>query len=289
MRAGAASADDGQPGTYNPRVDLVTVATLALFAAGAVGGLVGVLVGWLTRFAFGLGVGLLILGGVCLWFAGRCLFEYRDFLHAGPRGVWGEVVAIEDRPVEGVLSGTQPVPVVRFAGEGDKPQTIYGPRSGSYKVGDAVSVIVDPVDPARSRVGQLGQLRGGAIAMMLFGTFPFSFGVWMLASGISEVGARGPRARRRQAKPAEPGSSRWDRIVLATLFLAMLVSILWIGYGRGPIGQRFAEGFGAAAATLLGYAIWGAFSDRVGGLWSFGLAVLALNFAVWAFALYLLL
>jgi hypothetical protein len=82
---------------------------MSVFGAAAVGGLTGFLVGRLSPFEIGLGVGLLIFGAVAFCFSARCLLEYRAFAYAGPNALWSEVIAIEDRAVNGSGSITTPV------------------------------------------------------------------------------------------------------------------------------------------------------------------------------------
>ncbi len=270
-------------------MSLVTAATLWMFGALFAGCLFGFLVGKLTRFEVGLGAGLLVPGVVCLWFAAQCLIEYRAFQHAGPNGAWGEVTAVEDRPVNAAGDITQPVPVIRFTAPDDSVHTIRGPGSSGFKVGDAVSVIYDPSDPERSRIGKLSELRGGAIAMLLFGTFPFSFGLWFLYAYARGSSERTMGAKRKDEKPppvtAQPRSGK---LVPALLFIAMFCGTIWIGVGVGELEQRFVQGFGVVGLALVGYAVWGAASRRANSIWSVGVAVLGINFGVWAFALHLL-
>jgi len=281
-------------------VNLVSLAILWMFGAFAIGGVVGFLIGKVTRFEVGLGTGLLVPGAVCLWFAAQCLIEYRAFLHAGPNGAWGEVTAIEDRAVNAAGDITQPVPVIRFTAPDQTVHTIYGPASGGMKVGDAVSVIYDTSAPERSRVGELSELRGGAIAMLLFGTFPASFGLWFIGAHARgrEQEPTTRQARRtkpkeatrsvRVSKPEVVASTRFGKIVPGVLFLTMFGGTLWIGMGWGELELRFAQGFGTVALALFGYAIWGYASKRANAVWASGVATLGLNFGVWAYALYLL-
>jgi len=285
------SAPDGRV------VDLLSVAFLAIFGAAAVGGVIGFLVARVSRFEIGLGVGLLIFGAVAFYFSVRCLIEYRAFAYAGPNALWGEVIAIEDRAVNESGSITTPVPIVRFTTPDDKTYTVSGPSGGSAKVGSHVNVVLDRAHPERSRIGEIGEFRGGAIAMMLFGTFPSSFGLWMLFAyrgrTCDSVGARArdrrvERSRERSNARRASGDYR-NRIVVNALGCGMVGAILWIGVSGADLLQRFAEGFGAVALLMTGYALWGATAGRAGTTWSLGMLVLAVNFGVWALALYLLL
>jgi len=281
-------------------MDVTTLAVLSMFGAIAAGGLVGALVGWMTRFEVGLGAGLLVPGVVCLWFALQCLNEYQTFLHAGPNGAWGEVIAIEERAVNAAGDIVQPVPVIRFTAPDQSVHTLRGPGSSSMKIGEAVNVIYDPVDPVRSRVGQLSELRGGAIGMMLFGTFPLTLGLWFLYAYARKAHPPAPRAGSRSSRekskagPVQPGRAygarhaRANKRALALLFLALVAAMLWIGVGSGDLGPRFAEGFGAIAIVFFAYAVWGVASRSADSVWAAGMITLGVNFGVWAYALHLI-
>lgn len=232
-----------------------------MFTSALVGGLVDLLVGWLTRFNYGLATGLLIFGGTTMWFAVRCLQEYQLYSTAGERAVWGEVIAVENRPVNASGSITEPVPVVRFAAPDDTTHTVRGRAATGARVGQHMNVVYDAGDPQRSRIGFATDYRGGAIAFMLFGTFPLSFAVIMIHGAIDErvrtvpvpvggkpersaaqqriagrVAATGPRDADsgRAAVPARgeeppPKQATWAFV------LAMLCAILWIAIGTGEL------------------------------------------------------
>jgi hypothetical protein len=283
-------------------MDLVSTALLSLFAAAAAGGALGFLVARAGRFEIGLAVGLLVFGAVALAFAARCFLEYRDFAHAGANAAWGEVIAIEDRRVNVSGSITSRVAVVRFVAPDRTMHVVRGP-GGSAAVGSHVNVVYDPMDPQRSRIGELGELRGGAIALLLFGTFPVSFGIWLLlATALGERGKAGgrrmagSRSRPQRKQPAAAAAKtatdqppgRLHGIVLAAFGSALACAILWIGLAPGNLVQNFVQGFTAIALVCAGYAAWGLASGLAGGAWSGGMLVLGLNFAVWAFALDLL-
>jgi hypothetical protein len=55
------------------------------------------------------------------------------------------------------------------------------------------------------------------------------------------------------------------------------------------IWASFSQGFGVAAAALVGYAILGLVGRKASPVWAFGIMILALNFGVWSWALHLLL
>jgi hypothetical protein len=281
-------------------LDIISVATLSMFGAAAVGGVVGFLVGRFTQFEIGLMVGLAIFGGVTLYFAGRCFLDYREFANAGSNAVWGEVVEIVDKPSNESGSITSPAPIIRFTAADGVTHTIEGPTAGSAKVGEHVTVLVDAERPERSRIGQVHELRGGAIAFMLFGTFPISFNVVLLAGlidarraahappkrGTSRRSASGSAASTAKSTGARKGTavpafSRWTMLFMA----AMVASISWIALPGENLLLRFSQGFGGITAALVAYALVGA---RIGLTWVVGLLMLALNFGVWSFALHLL-
>lgn len=283
-------------------MDIISVATLSMFGAAAVGGIVGFLVGRFTQFEIGLMVGLAIFASVTLYYSGRCYLDYREFTHAGSNAVWGEVIEIIDKPSNESGSITSPAPIVRFTTAEGVTHTIEGPTAGSAKVGEHVTVLVDRTSPANSRIGQIDQLRGGAIAFMLFGTFPMSFIVVLLAGLVDATRAADARKppvrgkRRRLASrglPAADGATgtrdptpaptytRWTMLFV----VAMTASISLIALPGADLVVRFSQGFGAIAGSLVVYALVGA---GIGLTWVVGLLMLALNFGVWSFALYLL-
>lgn len=283
-------------------MDITSVAMLSMFGAAAVGGIVGFLVGRFTQFEIGLMVGLIIFGGVTLYFAGRCFVDYREFSTAGANAVWGEVLEIVDKPSNESGSITSPAPIIRFTAPDGSTHVIEGPTAGSAKVGEHVMVLVDRERPERSRIGKISELRGGAIAFMLFGTFPMSFAVMLLAGLIdarraAQTNATPKRSHGRTSVAGRamavgkstgtrngtspPGFSRWTMLFV----VAMTASISWIALPGEDLLLRFSQGFGGAAASMVIYALVGA---RFGLTWVVGLLMLALNFGVWSFALYLL-
>ena len=270
-------------------MDLVTVATLAFFGSLFAGALIGFLIGRFTAFELGLGVGLLIPGIVALSFATRCLSDYRAFTSPQATKAIGEVIAIEDRPVGSGGKVTQPVPVVRFR-LGDSVVHVRGPASGGFKTGDRVTVLYDPTDLFHARIADASNLRGGAIAFMLFGTFPLSLGLWFIHSHAAGRAA----ARRRAASEESPGRAadtlavRMRRELLVGLNMLLVAAILYPAFGPGEIERRLTVGFGLVALALFGHGIRGAFDPRVNASWCFGMFVLAVNFSAWATALWLL-
>jgi hypothetical protein len=279
-------------------MDLVSLALLSIFAAAAAGGALGFVVGRWSRFEIGLALGLLVFGAIAAAFAARLYLEYRDFAHAGANAAWGEVIAIEDEPANASGSITSPVPVIRFTGPDNVTHVIRGPSSGSAQVGSHVNVVYDPADPKRSRVGQVSELRGAAIALLLFGTFPLSFGCWLLFATALDARAQTPgrnlprRAGSGPARaPAAAGTQggRMRMPTLVVLNVGLACAILWIGLAPGDLQRNFVQGFSAIALLCAAYAVWGWAASNLAAAWSAGLLALSANFAVWAFALYQLL
>lgn len=284
-------------------MDITSIGLLSMFGSALAGGLVGFAIGKVTRFEIGLSVGLLIFGAVTLGFAWKCFEEYRAFTTAGSDGLWGEVVEIVDKPSNASGSITSPAPIVKIEGPDGQVHFVEGPTASGAQVGEHVNVIFDRAHPERSRVGKSSDLRGGAIAFMLFGIFPTSFALILTVAMMDEArparsaAAALPRRRGERASPATkaqafappPGlRGRFGDTPFKLLFAAMFCSILWIGMDGAPLLERFAQGFAGVAAALAGYALWGGFAARLGLTWTFGLLMLALNFGVWAFALHLL-
>lgn len=296
----------------NAVMDLISVATLAMFGSALVGGLVGFAIGWMTRFDVGLLVGLTIFGGTTLWFAARCFSEYREFVHAGPNAVWGEVIAIEDQPVNPSGTTTTPVPLVRFTAPDESVHTVRGPAASGAKQGQHLNVVYDALDAQRSKVGLASNYRGGAIAFMLFGTFPLSFAVILLHGMLFERNHRDPRAgnaqeqsrrnasgrmraaasrvegkRQDRPPPAQRPAGRVHKLANAALFFGLLGAIVWAGSVPDELEHGLVQGFGAIAAILFGYAFYAAVATRTVSSLSVRMAMLALNFGLFAYAVHL--
>jgi hypothetical protein len=270
-------------------MDITTSAQLYFFGALFAGGAVGFLVGQFSRFETGLGVGLLIPGIVAAWFAWRCLDEFQAYTAAGADVVSGEVIAVEDVPVNESGSITQPVPVLRYATADRVVHTIRGPAASGLDPGDKVAILHDPADPQRSRVGQPSQLRGAAIAMMLFGTFPLSLGLWFLYGSLMGTSEERRLAAAAAAKrKVSPLRARLLRDSTYALYFAMFVAIVWVAAGTGPLERRFVLGFGGIAVALAGYALRSLLDPRTGATSALGFLMLGVNFGVWAYALHLL-
>ncbi len=257
-----------------------------LFAAIPVGGLVG----WLTRFEIGLGVGLLLPGLVAAYYFVQFVQQYQRFTNPLAPVVVGKVIAIEEIPVSG---GTQYAPIVEYLGAAGQLQRARGPRATSFKSGDTASVLSSPAGP---EIADISNLRGGAIAMALFGTFLLSTASFFLLSGEGKPNggpARKLVPRRVKPLPKIPTAltasrRRLMRDINWLMYLLMFSSITWIAYGKGELLMRFATGFGGVALGIFGYIAASFLQPMPARVWRFGMAVVGINFGVWAVALYLL-
>jgi hypothetical protein len=264
-------------------VDLTTLGMLAFFGAGLAGIALGFLVGWLTVFELGLGIGLLLPGVVGLGFAARCLGEYREFTAPGALRAAGEVIEVRDEAVTAGGGVTRPVPIVRFTARDGGEHTVRGPASGAMKAGDRVTVLYAAGDPSRARAAKVSELRGGAIAFMLFGTFPMTVGLWFGIGGLIDR-VRPPR--RLIGGPPAPGRRRWP--VILALNLLLVAGIVLPGVLPGELPRAMALGFGVVALAMAGHAVRGLLDPATSLRWAFGMLVLAVNFSAWAWALWLL-
>lgn len=261
-------------------MDLATSWTLAFFGACVVGGLVGVLFGRLFGFECGIGVGLLIPGLVSLSYVPRFAIDYRA-LRDDPRRTIGTVVAVEDRPVNAAGDITTPVAIVEYEVDGRRHRIESASASGLH-VDDTLTVVPDPARPARSRMGKPDQRLGGAIASMLFGTFPFSAGIYFLACLAVEGRRDDPRRRRPPPRAAMPATrATWIANVL--IFASILAGGAW----PGDVWQSLLIAFGGASLGLWLHVAEGVHMGRAVGWW-LGVAVIAVNFSAWVAALWLI-
>jgi hypothetical protein len=260
-------------------LDLVSTWMLAFFGACAAGGLAGLLLGKLLGFELGLGAGLLVPGIVSLAFTARFVTEYRTF-RDDPSRTAGVVVAIEDRAANASGSVTTPVAIVEFTARDGATRRTASEGGTGLHVGDAVTVVPAPGDPTRAKVGQPRQLFGGAVASLLFGTFPASAGLFFVAGWIADLRARAAtRAEReRAARPTRLFS------FASTLMLAGMVGA---GLWDGPVHEQIEIAFAAVSVGLWIFVVEGTWRKR-DPRWTLGTGLLAINFSVWVLALWLL-
>lgn len=259
-------------------LDLVARWTLWFFGACFAGMGIGFGVGRLTRFEIGLGVGLLVIGTTSLSFTPRFALEYRAFT-TSPWRADGTVVAIEDRAVNAAGDVTTPVAVVEFVVDGTPWRTES--RGGtSLHVGDATQVVYASGDPRHAKVGSPGEMLGGAIASLLFGTFPLSTGLFFLVTSL--LPERTPDARDRARAARQEGSyANW---LANLLLLAGITSPL---VTRGEVIDQIAIAFGVTTLGLWLHVANG-IRLRADPRWTLGIGVVALNFSVWVAVLWVL-
>lgn len=260
-------------------LDLVTSWVVSYFGSVAVGGLLGWLVGRGTRAELGLGVGMLVPGVVSLGFTVALTLAYREFT-SDPHRTTGAVVAVEDRAVTASGNVTTPVAVVRFAGPRGREYDVDAP-GGSLHVGDQVAVVYDPQIPGRARTAKPDELRGGAIASMLFGTFPASGAIFFLFGEL--YAARTPRPRRR---PTGWKATVGERLTVAANAL-ILLGLLFPAFSGRSTEELFMIAFSSASIGLWIHCAAGLLRGA-DPRWAAGVAVVAVNFSAWVVAMYLL-
>jgi hypothetical protein len=267
-------------------LDLATRWMLWFFGALAIGGAVGFVVARLSSFGLGLGVGLLIPGIVSLSFTFAFVQAFRELAY-DPRRLAGTVVAVEDRAVNDSGSITAPVAIVEYAARDGGRRRVDGPRSSSLQEGDEVAMVPRLGTPSGFRIGLPREMRGGAIASMLFGTFPFSAGVFFLVSALA--GEPTPRQEQRRIERQERSYLNWAANVL------MAAGILATPLFSDPVDRESDRG--VAHAIMLGFGVvsLGLWAHVVSALrvgrdirFTLGLGVLAVNFSAWVVALWFL-
>lgn len=259
-------------------LDLVTRWTLwffgSLFAAGAL----GFLVAKLSTFELGMGVGLLLPGLVSLSFTWAFVAGYRTLAY-DPARMAGVVVAVEDRPANASGSITSPVAIVEYATKDGVKMRVDGPRSSSLQVDDEVVVVPRPGAPRLPRIGRPRDMRGGAIASMLFGTFPFSAGVFFLVSAL---------ARERSFDDEARSAAAQERSYVTTAAnLLMACGILATPFFADPVEHAIMLGFGVVSIGLWAHVVQGVRARR-DPRWTLGIGVVAVNFSAWVVALWFL-
>ncbi len=259
-------------------LDLVTSWTLYFFGSLALGGIVGFLVAKLSTFELGMGVGMVIPGLVSLSFTYAFVEGYRVFTYDAARTT-GVVVAVEDRAANASGSVTSPVAIVEYETRDGVRQRIDGPRASSLSVDDEVVVVPRPGAPRLPRIGRPRDMQGGAIASMLFGTFPFSAGIFFLASALT---------RERTAEEERRSIARQERSYVTTAAnLLMVCGILATPLFSDPVEHAIMLGFGVVSIGLWAHALHG-FQTGRDVRWSLGIAVIAINFSAWVVALWFL-
>lgn len=259
-------------------LDLVTRWTLWFFGSLALGGAVGFVVAKLSSFELGLGVGLLIPGLVSLSFALGFVQAYRELAY-DPRRLVGTVVAVEDRAVNESGSITAPVAIVEYTSADGARRRLDGPRSSSLQAGDEVAMVPRIGTPSGFRIGRTREMQGGAIASMLFGTFPFSAGLFFLVSALA--GELTPRQEQRRID--RQGRSYLNWAANGLIFCGILAAPLF----SDPVEHAIMLAFGVVSLGLWLHVVNAA---RVGRdvRFTLGIGVIAINFSAWVVALWFL-
>lgn len=266
-------------------LDLVSQFTLYFFGACFAGGLVGLAVGWLLGFETGIGVGLLFVGCVALSYTPRFWTAQRDF-ETHPLRARGTVVAIEDRAVNAAGDVTTPVAIVEYETARGEKRRVPSRGGSGLEIGASVVVVPDASAPGGARVGVASQMQGGVIASLLFGTFPFSGGLFFLASAL--VGRREERLDRVSRRRETERATRPSRVVPvanAVMFFGILGPVAVAGLYDTSVLRTILTAFALAALGMWIHVIDG-FRMRRDLRWTLGIAVIALNFSVWCAALW---
>lgn len=259
-------------------LDLAATWMLSFFGACFAGMAVGFLVGKLSRFEIGLGVGLLLAGVTSLAFTPRFVREYRD-LTTGAWRTEGTVVAVEPRAVNQAGDVTTPVAVVEFEAGGIAYRAES--RGGTaLAVGDRVAVAWPGGDPRRAIFGEPSESLGGAIASLLFGTFPFTAALFFLITAALPERAQGRRAAAR-AQRQERSYATW--LANLVMFAGMTSPLVY----RGEVLDQIAIAFGVVSLGLWLH-IANGIRLRADPRWTLGMGVVALNFSVWVLALWVI-
>ncbi len=259
-------------------LDLVTRWMLYFFGSLFAGGVIGFLVAKLATFELGMGVGLLLPGLVSLSFTLGFIQGYRELAY-DPMRTSGVVVAVEDRPANASGSVASPVAVVEYTPRDGAGVRVDGPRSSSLAVGDAVVVVPRPDASRRPRIGRLRDMQGGAIASLLFGTFPFSAGVFFLLSALAPERSI---VAERAGIAAQEGS-----YVTTAANLLMVCGILATPFFSEPVEHAIMLGFGVVSVGLWAHVVEGVRARR-DPRWTVGIGVVAINFSAWVVALWFL-
>lgn len=257
-------------------LDLVSLFVLSLFGAFFGGAALGWLVGRWSSFETALGVGLLLPGLVMAGFFFTFLVEHHSFTQAPDRGE-GRVLRLEERAVG---EGFMQVAIIEFMGPEGTPQTIESGGGTSLQPGDVVVVVPHPTDPSRARAGRPEELVGGAIAALLFGTFPLSASAFFLLGPFL--------SRRHRPRPLAPRRAATARYLLRAAYTAFALAFALGGLWPGETAARLRLLFAVMSLGLWLMVAEGLWARRGPG-WTLNVGVVAVNFTVWVVALDVLL
>ena len=258
-----------------PDSDLAVSFVLWLFGSFLAGGLVGLAVGKLTRFEAGMGVGLLVPGVISLAFAAAFATEYLRFRDA-PDRTTGRVVAVESRPISAGSGITSPIAIVEYESRAGETLRVESRAASGLAVGETAVVLREANGP---RVGRPQELFGGAIAALLFGTFPLSASIFFFVSAAADSREQRSAAPPRPAAPARPITAIANVVMLAGLFVPGFLDL--------DVLHAVLVGFGVVAVGLWMHVAEGIVRRR-DVRWCLGIGVVAVNFSVWSAALWFL-
>lgn len=252
--------------------------TLYFFGACFLGGIVGFLVAKLSTFELGMGIGLVIPGLVSLSFTVAFFQEYRD-LSFNPRRTTGTVVAIEDRAANAAGDVTTPFAIVEYETRDGVKRRVASRGGSSFKIDDVVVVVPRPGAPDGVAMGTPRAMQGGAIASMLFGTFPFSAGIFFLASAfVREIPLKDEHRR---------AWAQGRSFLTMAANLLMVCGILATPLFSDPVAHAVMLGFGVVSLGLWLHVIQG-IRVRRDVRWTLNMGVIAINFTAWVAALWFL-
>jgi hypothetical protein len=256
-----------------PDSDLAASFVLWLFGSFLAGGLVGLAIGKLTRFEVGLGAGLLVPAVASLSFTAAFATAYLHFRDA-PDRTDGRVVAVEMRPIAAGSGITSPVAILEYESKTGETQRVESRAASGLEVGETAVVLREPTGP---HVGRPKELFGGALASLLFGTFPLSAAVFFFVSAAADASER--------RSPAPPRASAPPTAVTTVASVVMLAGLFVPGFLDLDVLHAVLVGFGVVAIGLWMHVAEGIARGR-DVRWCVGIGVVAANFSVWSAALW---
>jgi hypothetical protein len=127
------------------------------------------------------------------------------------------------------------------------------------------------------RTGRVRDALGAGVAAFLFGTFPFSAGLFFLATAALEAFPR----------PGRSGvPTRMSRLIAVATLVCVAGFFLPLIY-EDAVERQLMAVFGVASLGLWLYVV-GGLRMRAHPEWTLGVAVIAVNFSAWTIALWLL-
>ena len=223
--------------------DPVILQAVLTFWAGILGGCVlGGLVGWRTKFAWGMAVGLLTIGAAGLAGAGWLGWHRYHSLQGTEvvTGVLVEWVTERSKGADNKVTVTH-APVVRFKALDGETYRVKGLGRGGEEdlpPGSAVEVRYRTDDPHQALIADFQNQWAGVWGLGLFGAIPGMMGAFFLATAISE----GRQTRRRRMPDKRPLSAQ--RTQLAQKLTIAGNILLFLSFGFGMFTDNVAKGVG---------------------------------------------